>query len=32
MVVSVEYSVKTPLASNISLLIDFSVSTAQAEK
>ncbi len=32
MVVSVEYSVKTPLVANISLLIDFNVSTAQAEK
>lgn len=30
-VISAEYSVKTPLAANISLLIDFTVSTAKTE-
>lgn len=31
MVMSAEYSVRTPLVANISLMIDFSVSTAKAD-
>ncbi len=30
-IISAEYSVKTPLAANVSLLIDFTVSTEKAE-